>query len=79
MAAGVPVITSNVSSMPEVVGEAGLLIDPHSAGEIASALDRLLSSSGLREELGEKGRRLAVRFTWKNSAEESAEFFSRVG
>jgi glycosyltransferase involved in cell wall biosynthesis len=79
MAAGVPVITSNVSSMPEVVSDGGVLIDPHSTNEIAAALQRLLTSPTKREELGRKGRELASRFTWKNSAEQSAEFFSRMG
>jgi glycosyltransferase involved in cell wall biosynthesis len=79
MAAGVPVITSNVSSMPEVVGGGGLLVDPCSANEIASAFERLLTSPRLRQDLGRKGREVASRFTWKNSAEQSAEFFSRLG
>jgi glycosyltransferase involved in cell wall biosynthesis len=79
MAAGVPVITSNVSSMPEVAGDAGIVIDPHSASDLAAAMERLLASPALRVQMGRKGRELAARFTWKNSAEQSAEFFSRVG
>lgn len=78
MATGVPVITSNISSMPEVVREAGVLIDPNSAAELAQAMDVLLTSSTKRTALGEKGRELAREFTWKNSAEQSAEFFSRL-
>lgn len=78
MAAGVPVITSNVSSMPEVAGDAGLLVDPRSAAELASALSRLLTSPTLRETLGSRGRARAGSFSWKNSAEKSAEFFTRV-
>jgi glycosyltransferase involved in cell wall biosynthesis len=79
MAAGVPVVTSNVSSMPEVAGDAGVLVDPRSASQIATALDRLLTSPTLREKLGRRGKELARRFTWKNSAERSAEFFTRTG
>ena len=79
MAAGVPVVTSNVSSMPEVAGDAGLLVEPGSASQLASALDKLLTSQTLRNTLGARGRELARRFTWKNSAERSAEFFTRVG
>jgi glycosyltransferase involved in cell wall biosynthesis len=78
MAAGIPVITSNVSSMPEVAGEGGVLVDPRSASELAAAMDRLLTSKTARENFGGKGRELARRFTWKNSAERSAEFFSRL-
>ncbi len=79
MAAGVPVITSNISSMPEVVGDAGMLIDPQSATALAEAMKALLTSPGRRQDMAEKGRRLARRFTWKNSALQSAEFFSRLG
>jgi glycosyltransferase involved in cell wall biosynthesis len=79
MAAGVPVVTSNVSSMPEVAGDAGLLVEPGSASQLASALDRLLTSPTLRQTMREKGKELARRFTWRNSAERSAEFFTRVG
>jgi glycosyltransferase involved in cell wall biosynthesis len=79
MAAGVPVITSNVSSMPEVLNGGGLLIDPRSASELSSALERLLTSEGERTRLGQAGREAARRFTWKNSAERSAEFFTRLG
>jgi glycosyltransferase involved in cell wall biosynthesis len=78
MAAGVPVVTSNVSSMPEVVGDAGLTVDPNSAGELARVLDQVLTSMSLQEILGNRGRELARRFTWKNSARQSAEFFTRV-
>ena len=46
--------------------------------EIASALKLLLTSTNLRQRLGREGRELARRFTWKNSAEQSAEFFSRL-
>ena len=79
MAAGVPVVTSNVSSMPEIVGDAGLIVDPHSASELASAIDQILTSRSLQEQLGSKGTELARKFTWKNSARQSAEFFTRVG
>jgi glycosyltransferase involved in cell wall biosynthesis len=79
MAAGVPIVTSNVSSLPEVAGNAGVLIDEQSPSELAAALERLLTSPSLREQFGRAGRESAVRFTWKNSAEQSAEFFSRLG
>lgn len=78
MAAGVPVITSNVSSMPEVAGDAGMLIDPHSATELAQAIKAVLMSPTRQQEMKAKGRNLAGRFTWKNSAEQSAEFFARL-
>jgi glycosyltransferase involved in cell wall biosynthesis len=78
MAAGVPVITSNVSSLPEVVGDAGLLADPRSREEIRTALDRLLLSPSLRAELGHRGRARARGFTWAECARKSWKFFERV-
>ncbi len=55
MAAGVPLVTSNVSSMPEVAGDAALLVDPRSPSEIAAAIERLLLSPDLRATLARNG------------------------
>ena len=78
MAAGVPVITSNVSSLPEIAGEAALLVDPRSSGELAAALTRLLESESLRGELCRRGRARAQSYRWERCAAESLEFFRRV-
>ncbi len=78
MAAGVPVLTSNVSSLPEVTGGAAVLIDPRSPGEIAAGLERLLSSATLREELSRAGRQQAERFRWHACARESLRYFERL-
>lgn len=78
MAAGVPVITSNLSSLPEIAGGAALLVDPRSTAEIRSALERLLGSPSLREELGRKGRERAQLYRWEVCARRSIEFFERV-
>jgi glycosyltransferase involved in cell wall biosynthesis len=78
MAAGVPVVTSNVSSMPEVAGDAGLLVDPLSPAEIAAAIERLLLSPGLRAELARNGHARALRYTWEACARQSIEFFRRL-
>lgn len=78
MAAGVPSITSNISSMPEVAGEAALLVDPRSPAEVSSALGRLLSSPGLRERLGREAALRARQFTWEHCARRSLEFFRRL-
>ncbi len=75
MAAGVPAVTSNVSSMPEVAGDAALLVDPRSPTEIAAAVERLLVSPDLRATLARNGRSRAQRYTWENCARESLEFF----
>jgi glycosyltransferase involved in cell wall biosynthesis len=78
MAAGVPVITSNISSLPEVVGDAALLIDPRSSSELRAAMDRVLTSPAVQEQLGKSAQQRARSFTWKKAAVESFEFFGRV-
>jgi glycosyltransferase involved in cell wall biosynthesis len=64
-----PVITSKVTSMPEVAGDAAILVDPFNVEEIAAALSSLLHSGELRKELIEKGRRQVKKFSWDQSAE----------
>lgn len=64
----VPVITSSVSSMPEVAGDAGILVDPFQVGEIASAMQKLRQDPELRAKLIESGRFQAKKFTWDKSA-----------
>jgi glycosyltransferase involved in cell wall biosynthesis len=68
MACGLPVAASNRGSLPEVVGEAGLLFDPCSEEEIASAIARLLGDESLRHELSGKSQERAKLFSWKNGA-----------
>ena len=67
MAAGTPVITSNVSSLPEVVGDAALLIDPMDAGAIADAMARVLGDAALRAELVRRGHERVKAFSWERS------------
>ncbi len=78
MAAGVPVLTSNNSCLPEVVGDAALLADPKSASEIRDGLTRLLESESLRGELAARGRERARLYRWDRCAEESLAFFHKV-
>jgi glycosyltransferase involved in cell wall biosynthesis len=79
MAAGVPAITSNVSSLPEVVGDCGVLIDPRSSRELADALIRLLCSPTLRTDLGSRGKaRARALFRWDTNAALSWDFFRTV-
>jgi len=61
---GIPTLTSNRSSMPEVAGDGALLIDPKDVEEIAKGLERLLTDDALRKELQEKGRKQAENFSW---------------
>ncbi len=78
MAAGAPVITSNVSSMPEVAGDAGLTVDPRSAAELTSGIERLLTDAALAKALSERGRARARTFTWERTALATRAFFERV-
>jgi glycosyltransferase involved in cell wall biosynthesis len=78
MAAGAPVMTSNNSCLPDVVGDAALLIDPRSAAEVAAALTRLFESPSLRVDLAAKGRNRAQAFRWEKCATESLQFFRSV-
>lgn len=78
MAAGVASVASNVSSLPEIAGEAALLIDPRSVSELRDALERLMLSPGLRADLASKGRIQASRFTWESAAAQSLRFFENA-
>jgi glycosyltransferase involved in cell wall biosynthesis len=78
MAAGVPVVTSNVSSLPEVAGDAAVLVDPRSLQELRDALVRLLTSESLRADLAARGRARAQQYRWEICAEKSWQFFAEV-
>jgi alpha-1,3-rhamnosyl/mannosyltransferase len=78
MAAGTPVITSNVSSLPEITGDAALLVDPQSLTELREALSRLLLSPTLRAELAARGRSRARAFRWEACAAQSLHFFQEL-
>ncbi|MFL5735843.1 MAG: glycosyltransferase family 4 protein [Actinomycetota bacterium] len=78
MAAGTPVLTSDRSSLPEVAGDAALLVDPSSEEEIARGIERLLTDSELRTRLREAGLERARSFTWDRTARETAEALHAV-
>lgn len=78
MACGTPVIVSNVSSLPEVVGDAALLIDPEQDEEITVALWRILTDDELRESLRLKGLQRAASFSWRRAAEQTMAVYRQV-
>jgi glycosyltransferase involved in cell wall biosynthesis len=78
MACGTPVITSNVSSLPEVAGDAALLVEPESVEEIARAMVRLMNDSGLRDELRGRGLRRVRQFDWEASAARTLDIYRQA-
>ena len=78
MGRGVPVCCSDASSLPEVVGDAGLLFDPHDVDSVRGTVDRLLSDGALAAELGARGSERAAGFTWRRTAEATVEVYRRA-
>jgi glycosyltransferase involved in cell wall biosynthesis len=68
MSCGTPVVASSATSLPEVVGDAGLLVDPYRVEDIAAAIHRALTDRRLRADLSHKGRLRAARFSWERTA-----------
>lgn len=78
MACGTPVITSNVASLPEVVGDAAVLVDPYSVESISEAMEHIFISTDLRSELSKKGLIRASGFTWDRSAKIVSDIYNRL-
>ncbi len=78
MASGTPVIASQVSSLPEVVGGAAMLVNPENVFDIARGITEVLLNPELREELITKGRRQAARFSWARTAQEVLAIYDEV-
>lgn len=78
MACGVPVITSNTSSLLEVVGDAAIPIDPHDIDALAHAITQLLEDEPLREELCQKGYQRVQHYTWEASARKMLAVYNRL-
>lgn len=78
MACGTPTIVSNISSLPEVVGDAALLVDPSDAEEIAIAMHRLLTNDDLHSELRQKGFRRAGCFSWDEAARQTLKVYESI-
>ena len=78
MAAGVPVVTSNVSSLPEVAGDAAILVDPLSEDEIFEAYKKIRSDSNYREEMIQKGYEQAKKYQWKYSVKVLEQIYEKI-
>lgn len=79
MQCGTPVITTNVSSIPEVAGDAALMIDPDDVQGLGTALRRTLTDDALARDLAERGLARAARFSWQRCAEETLAVYRSVG
>jgi len=78
MACGCPVICSNVSSLPEVTGDAALLVDPSDMAGLACEMERVLTDPHLRQGLRERGLTQAAKFTWDRTARETVAVYKKV-
>jgi glycosyltransferase involved in cell wall biosynthesis len=78
MASGTPVVTSNLSSLPEVAGNAAVLVDPYDTGAIADGIYQVLTDEGLRTDLRRRGLARAHQFSWESSVRRVREIYGQV-
>lgn len=78
MRCATPVVTGDRTSLPEVVGDAGLLVDPFDTGAIKHAIERLIDDAALRADLSARGRRRALSFDWRDTARMTLQVYRRV-
>jgi len=79
MASGTPVVTSNVSSLPEVAGDAAILVDPYDVGSIVEGVRRVLTDPVLADDLRTKGLARARDFSWQRSVARTYDIYRLVG
>lgn len=78
MSAGVPVISSDLSSLPEAVGDAAILINPYNTEEMAEAMEKILTDNTLRQELIQKGKQRVSQFSWEKMAQQTLAVYRKV-
>jgi len=78
MACGTPVITANTSSLPEVVGEAGLTVGPLDVEGLAETMRRVLGDEALQQQMRERGLQRAKSFSWTKTAQETVQVYRRA-
>jgi glycosyltransferase involved in cell wall biosynthesis len=77
MCSGCPVVTSNTSSLPEVVGEAGIMVSPTDTDGWVEAMRRVLTNSALRDEMITKGLEQSRKFSWDRTAQQTLEVYRK--
>ena len=78
MQCGCPVITSNTSSLPEVVGNAGIMVDPNDVDELAKQMERVLTNRRLQQKMRKAGLKQAKKFSWEKCARETLKVYEEV-
>jgi glycosyltransferase involved in cell wall biosynthesis len=78
MACGCPAVTSDTSSLPEVVGEAGIMFNPYNTDSLVEAMRKVLTDSELRDDMVRKGLEQAKKFSWERTARETQEVYNKV-
>ncbi|HEY6042640.1 MAG TPA: glycosyltransferase family 1 protein, partial [Anaerolineae bacterium] len=78
MACGIPVICSNASSLPEIMGEAGILFEPHDTHALVQAMSRVLENEGTRQALRKAGLEQAQKFSWERAARETLQVYEEA-
>ncbi|MBT6229755.1 MAG: glycosyltransferase family 4 protein, partial [Candidatus Scalindua sp.] len=78
MACGIPVITSNTSSLPEVIGNAGIMVDPEDDNSLSEAIFNVLKDEDLRYQMSKNGLKRAKLFSWEKAAKEILEIYDEV-
>ena len=78
MACGIPTVTSRVASIPEIIGDAGIMVPPGDQPALTQAMREVLTNDRLRQELTHRGPQRAIKFTWKRTAEETLKVYRQV-
>ncbi len=78
MACGCPAVTSNTSSLSEVVGDAGIMVDPYDTDSLAQAMRQVLTNNELRADMVRKGLEQAKKFSWEKAAEQTQEVYNKM-
>jgi glycosyltransferase involved in cell wall biosynthesis len=78
MASSCPVVTSNTSSLPEVVGDAAITVNPYDTDSLAEAMRRVLTDNKLRDDMIRKGLEQSKKFSWEKTAEQTLEIYNQV-
>lgn len=78
LSCGTPVVTSNISSMPEILGDAGLLVDPYNVSQLADAILRIVDNDDFRRSMQERGLQRAAQFSWEKTARKTINVYLPV-